>query len=263
MSQPENKENTNDENRVTRHRSHKHRRKPKTKKLTFKRFSKWIKRNPSKTIAFFSVGLIIVLTVLFYLYDKEMLTTNEVRSNNINSNHKEPVKGILLPVSLVSESSPVLINFGKITSPVSLEELRGGYTVSPQKLIHCGRGEEIEDRTKFTIYLVEDRLYVTADFRNLLSDEIAGSINQKQWTLLTKSLSGFHSDDNSFQVSDAQGNITFNMQFNQPDSLSIQGYFIGKECVYVVGQNTIYSEAKVGNYIERAMPEIKEVNKLR
>ena len=189
-----------------------------------------------------------------------MLTTNEVRSNNISSNNKNPVKGILLPVSLVSESSPVLISFGKTTNSVSLEELRRGYTLSPQKLIHCGREEGIEDYTKFTIYLVEDRLYVTTDFRNLLNDEIAGSINKKQWAIFTKSLSGFHSDDNSFQVSDAQGNITFQMEFNEPDSLSIQGYFIGKECIYVVGHNTTYSDAKVGNYIERVISEIKEVN---
>ena len=260
MNQPINKENTGDEGRVTSHRSHKHRRKSKTKKLSFKFFSKWVRRNPSKTIAFFSSGLIIVVTVLFYLYSHEMLTTTRVSSKNIGSNNKNQIKGILLPVSLLSESSPVLINFGKITSSVSLKDLRRGYMMSPQKLINCGREAQTEDQTKFTIYLVEDRLYVTTDFRNLLDDGIAGSINQRQWTLLNKSLSGFHSDDNSFQVSDMQGNIIFNMQFNRPDSLLIQGYFIGKECLYVIGHNTTYSDAKVGDYIERAMPEIKAVN---
>jgi len=260
LSQPGNKENPGDENHVTRHRSHKHRRKPKVKKLSFKFFLKWIKRNPSKTIAFLSSILIIVLTVLFYLYSHEMLTTTRVSSKNISSNNKNLMNGILLPVSLVSESSPVLINFGKITSSVSLEDLRHGYMISPQKLINCGIEAQTEDQTKFTIYLVEDRLYVTTDFRNLLDEGIAGSVDQRQWTLLTKSLSGFHSDDNSFKVSDTQGNVIFNMQFNQPDSLLIKGYFVGKECVYVIGHNSTYSDAKVGNYIEKAMPEIKAMN---
>ena len=84
--------------------------------------------------------------------------------------------------------------------------------------------------------------------------------DQKHFTIRPKNLSGFYSDDNSFKVYDTQGNINFNMEFNAPDSLSIQGYFVGKDCVYVIGSNTVFSDAKIGDYVERTIPEIKRLN---
>ncbi len=52
------------------------------------------------------------------------------------------------------------------------------------------------------------------------------------------------------------------MRFTKPDLLVIQGYFISADCIYVAAENKIYSDHKVGNYIEKALPEIRQIKKL-
>ena len=245
---------------VSRNRSRRHRSRSKNKKkLSVKRIRRWIKRNPSKTIAVFSIAVIVAITVSFYFYNIELIPS-DIRPTVKRPNKKNPIKGILLPVTLITESSSLIIKFGTIARSVSLKELRQGYTISPQNLVNCAIQDRREDRTKFTILLVEDRLYVNATFTNLSNNEVVAVTDQKHFTTLPKNLSGFYSDDNSFKVYDTQGNISFNMEFNAPDSLSILGYFIGEDCVYVIGRNTAFSDAKIGDYVERTIPEIKRLN---
>jgi hypothetical protein len=252
--------NAGREKRVTHHRSSRHRSQSRNrKKLSFKRIRRWIKKNPSKTIAIFSIAIIVGITVSFYFYNLELIPT-DIRPNVKRPDKKNPVKGILIPVTLITESSSLTIRFGTITKSVSLKELRKGYSISPQNLINCTVPKGTGDRTKFTILLVEDRLYVNAVFKNLSGEETIASTNQKRFTIAPRNLSAFYSDDNSFKIYDEQGNINFHTEFNEPDSLSITGYFIGSECVYVVGHNAIYSYARMGNYIERIMPEIKRLS---
>jgi len=237
-----------------RHRYRKHGGHKKSKKSTYNRISKWAKKNPSKAIAVFSVGVIVLLTVLFYLYNVEMLTETPITPPD-----KSPVKGILLPVAIVSESRPVQIGFGKIIRSVTLEELRHGYTISPETMFDCKGEKTAEDRTKFILLMLEDRLYINAEFRDPLSDEVAATINKKDWKGLAKNSAGFFSDDNTFQVSNIKGNIIFNMRFNEPDTLLVEGYFSSEKCVYVIGNNTVYSDRKEGNYVEKVSNEIKKL----
>ncbi len=256
MNQPENNiSNAGAEQPAAPRRSRRSSRSLKSKKkYSFKRLRKWMKKHPSKAIAIFSVGLIIILSISFYIYDMDMLTAGEVRPEN-----KNPIKGVLLPVELVSESSPLTIKFGATSRTVSLKELRKGYVISPQKMINCAPGNPVEDRTRFILSLIEDRLYVNANFNDITGNEKIAGADGKHWTIRPKKASAFYSDDNSFKVYDTQGNINFNMQFEQPDVLIIEGYFSGAECIYVAGSGANFSDAKTGNYIERLMPEIKRL----
>ncbi len=52
------------------------------------------------------------------------------------------------------------------------------------------------------------------------------------------------------------------MQFTKPDLLVIQGYFISSDCIYVAVEHKIYSDYKAGNYIEKALPEIRQIKKI-
>jgi hypothetical protein len=205
----------------------------------------------------FSIGIIIYLSVLFYAYDVNVLK----KSRNI-SNSKNLVKGLLLPKKILNKNSHILLQFGNIESSVSLENLRRGIGMSPMSLTNCEKIKNGKDPINFFIFLEMDRLYVTTNFRELANDEIIGTVNKKHLKVLSGNLFAFSSEDNFFEVLDGQENVVFNMRFTKPDLLVIQGYFISADCIYVAAENKIYSDHKVGNYIEKALPEIRQIKKL-
>jgi hypothetical protein len=249
--------NSGGRKKVRHHSSRRHRSRSKSRQLFFKSLLKWLKKNRSKWLAILAIPFIIIITVLFYLYSKRNLTEREIEL--LKANGKDPIRGILLPMELITESDPVTIKFGTITKSVSLNELREGYVVSPENLVTCEQEIKTKNQTNFIIYLVENRLYVNAKFVNLKSSEVIAATDKRNWILLPKFGSKFYSDNSSFKIYDTDGNINFYMKFNGKDSLSIKGYFIGNECVYIIGSNTEYSDAKAGNYIERFVPRIKEL----
>lgn len=240
----------------TPHHSRRHKKHAKSKKPFLSGVYKWIKRNPLKLVSFFFLVVLIYISVLFYGYEEDDMASIEEISNSTT------VKGILLPKRLLSEAGTVFIKIGKTKHPVSLEELNQGYQVSPMKMADCGNYSELSDSTKFTLSLSEDRLFVTANFRYLLNGIVIGSVNQKEWVYLSEKISDTRTDDYSFELSDDKGNVIFTIQFIEPDTVSVQGYFVGTDCIYVINNNGIYSEVKSGNYIERILPEIKKIKKI-
>jgi len=199
---------------------------------------------------------LIYISVLFYGYDEDDTDSIEEVSNNT------AVKGILLPSRLLGEAGTVFIKFGKTKNPVSLEELNQGYQVSVMKMTGCGNYSGLSDSTKFTISLSEGRLFVNANFRYLLNGTVIASVNQKEWVYVSEKISETRTDDYSFELSDDKGNVIFTVQFIEPDTLSVQGYFVGEDCIYVINNDGIYSEVKSGNYIERISPQIKKIKKI-
>jgi hypothetical protein len=249
--------NSGERKKSKHHRSRTHRSRLKRRQLFFKNLLKWLKKNRSKWIAILAIPFIIIITILFYLYSRRNLGEHEIELQK--ADNKNPIKGILLPMELITESDPVTIRFGTITKSVSLNELREGYVISPENLITCEVQTKAISQTKFIIYLVENRLYVNATFVNLKTSEAIAATDKTNWTLLPKSGSKFYSDNSSFKIYDKEGNINFDMKFNGKDSLNIKGYFIGRECVYIIGSNIEYSDSKAGNYIEKVVPQIKEL----
>ncbi|MBA2563057.1 MAG: hypothetical protein H0V14_09135, partial [Chitinophagaceae bacterium] len=143
-----------------------------------------------KTIALFSIGIIIYLSVLFYAYDVNVLK----KSKNI-SNSKNLVKGLLLPKKILNKNSYIRLQFGNIESSVSLENLRRGIAMSPMSLTNCEKIKNGKDPTNFFIFLEMDRLYVTTNFRELANDEIIGTVNKKHLKVLSGNLFAFSSED--------------------------------------------------------------------
>jgi hypothetical protein len=227
----------------------------KSRKRNLKKISQWIKKNPLKIAALFFIGAIIYVSVLFYNYEEDQIITNDSIYND------KMVKGILVPMRILSELSAISIQLGTIKSSVSLQELKKGYKVSPANMINCG-STTLSDPSAFIITLIQERLYVTASFKHIFNEKIIGSVNNAEWSFLSENITDIRTDDYSFEVLDNTGNVIFNMQFAEPDILSVNGYFIGAECIYVISDNSIYSNLKTGNYIERALPEIKRIKKI-
>ena len=254
MDKPENRKDppaVKTDNRHSRHARH-----TRHKTTGLKSIAKWVKKNPLKIAASLFIGAIIYISVLFYNYEEGNVIKNENVVNN------KIVRGILVPMRILSEMSTVSVDFGKTKNSVSLQQLKQGYEISPTGIGHCANDMNLSKPSKFIIYLVEDRLYVTTNFIGISDDSIIGSVNKKDWTFLSKNISAIRTDDYSFEVSDSRRNVIFNMQFIEPDILSIHGYFIGAECIYIVNDNGIYSDTKTGNYIERALPEIKKIKRI-
>ncbi len=217
----------------------------------------WIKNNPLKTIAFFSIGIIIYLTVLFYLYNVDNLNNSEdILISKIE------IKGLLIPQEVLNRNKQVVLRFGDTENSFSLEKLKEGIAISPVSLTNCEKVKKRKDPLKFFIFLEDDRLYVNTTFIELASGEIIGTVNKKHLRVSSGNLSSFHSEDNFFEVLDAEENVVFNMQFTKPGLLVIQGYFISSNCIYVTGENKIYADHKAENYIEKASREINQIKKL-
>ncbi len=237
--------------------SHKSAKPKKTYRHKIRRISAWIKNNPLKTTAFFSAGITIYLTVLFYAYDVDILNNSE---DILNS--KIAIKGLLIPEEILNRNNQVVLRFGNIENSFSLDKLRGGIAISPATLTNCEKVKKRKDPVKFFVFLEGDRLYVNTTFIELANDEIIGTVNKKHLKVSSGNLSSFHSEDNFFEVLDAEENVVFNMRFAKPGLLIIQGYFISSNCIYVAAENKIYSDHKAENYIEKASPEIRQIKKL-
>ncbi len=224
---------------------------------TWRRMYVWFRNNPLKAIAFFSLGIIIYLSALFYSYDVNILK----KSKSILTS-KNLVKGLLLPKKFLNKNKPILLQFGNSEVSLSLENLRRGIAVSPLRLTNCEKIKNHNDPTNFFIFLEMDRLYVSTSFKELVSDESIASVNKRHLKILSGDLFAFSSEDNFFEVQDGQENVVFNMQFTNPGLLLIQGYFVSSNCVYVAVDNKIYSFNKSENYIEIALSEIRHIKKL-
>ncbi|MEO6329523.1 MAG: hypothetical protein ABIO55_11345 [Ginsengibacter sp.] len=254
MDQAQNSKQSSGEE--THKRRRRHTRHKKDGKSIVKDIAKWLKKHPLKVAAFIFVGFIIYLSFLFYNYDNYNPTSNEIVSNN------KVVRGILLPMRLLSEISEIYLDFGKTQLSVSIDQLKAGYKVSPMSIAHCSNNIKPGDPSDFIIYLVEDRIYISTNFKDLYDDKIIGSVNKKDWTFLSKNISAVRTDDYSFEVFDRKENVIFAMQFKEPGIISIQGYFIGEECIYILNDDGAYSDTKTGNYVERVLPQIKNIKKI-
>jgi predicted PurR-regulated permease PerM len=86
MSLPANKtKNASSKNSDITRSTKRHPRRKKGKKTVFGRILKWIKRNPLKTIAIICSCILIYITILFFLYDKEKKTLNQNHPMEIES----------------------------------------------------------------------------------------------------------------------------------------------------------------------------------
>lgn len=254
-------DNLDGRTRMIREKYKKHSRHKKRKTPILHRLSAWVKKNPLKIAAFLFVGSIIYISVLFYNYEENFGSQKEAVSNN------KTIRGILLPMRILSEISAITVNFGGIKIPLTLEELKRGHKISPVNLKNCGSqpvdaGKGRNDPADFTITLIDDRIYVNAAFVSTVDGQIIGRVNHKEWSFLSTNISSVRSDDYSFEVSDNRGNINFSMQFTEPDVLTIRGCFIGADCIFVVHDNTVYADVKTGNYLNRAKSEITKIKKI-
>lgn len=223
----------------------------------FKKTKRWIRSNPLKTIAIFSVALIIYVTIMFYMNNVDVLNTNEAVVNP-----KYKIKGLLVPDIYLLEKTPLYLQLGSYKTTLALDQLKHGVAISPMALSTCETIKRRRDPTKFFIFLEGKRLFASTSFRDIESEEILGNVNKQHLKLFSEEHATYHSEDKFIEVLDAGENVVFNMQFSEPGHIRLQGYFISSSCVYIATGDSLYAFQKSGTYVQQALPEIRKINKI-
>ncbi len=93
----------------------------------------------------------------------------------------------------------------------------------------------------------DDRLYVSAKFIDLQTENEIGQIYFNHWTLYKSTFLDYHDEDpegKKFEVIDKQGNIVFQISFNSDNNfpwVTIAGYFISPTNVLVLNNLELFS----------------------
>lgn len=194
---------------------------------------------------------------MFYLYNIDLLNTSDDVVNP-----KYPFKGLLIP-KVSKDSGRLTVRFGSMLSAFSIEQLKKGVAISPLFLTNCESLRKGNDPTKFFIFLEDDRLFVSTGFSDLESEEILGNVNRHHLKLFSEEHASFHADNNFLEILDARDNVIFSMQASNAGIITIQGYFISPQCVYIAAGNFLYAHPKSGTFhIQQALPEIKQIRKI-
>jgi hypothetical protein len=124
------------------------------------------------------VTIISIPTYLFWFKDKihEWITPN-----NILYKEENTIPGIFIPHYILDTSKYLNIGYGSFLIGYPIELFKKGVNVTPNFLI-CKEGGEPMGDVKFIIN--NNRLYVSAEIRDLKTEEIIGIIDYNHWSLI-------------------------------------------------------------------------------
>ena len=88
-----------------------------------------------------------------------------------------------------------------------------------------------------------DRLYVSAKFFDLETENEIGEIKWNQWVLYKSNMLDYQQSDNKFEVKDKHGNIVFSVFFAEHGlpMLTIAGYFVDNNTVLILNNLELFS----------------------
>ena len=97
--------------------------------------------------------------------------------------------------------------------------------------------------TNLILGVHDNRLYVSAEFKDLQKEETIGFIEFNHWSLYKPNMLDFENDDERLQVKDKQNNIVFaiNLKSVQPKEyavIEINGYFINPSSILIITNET-------------------------
>lgn len=89
--------------------------------------------------------------------------------------------------------------------------------------------------SKIVLGIKDDRLYVSAEFKDIQKEETIGFIEFNHWKLYKENMLNFLNDDDKLEVRDKQNNIVLSLKYyGHQNGLMISGYFIDYNSVLVV-----------------------------
>lgn len=141
-----------------------------------------------------------------------------------------PIKGILIKNF---ENLNIAVFEGHKTKLFPIEQYYFGFDMFQESFRECFP-------PKVILGVKGERLYVSAEFKDLHKEETIGFIEFNHWKLYKPNMLDFYNDDKSLIVKDKQNNIAFSIKYEEPSSthpgadLIIQGYFISPTSVLVL-----------------------------
>lgn len=119
-----------------------------------------------------------------------------------------------------------------------------------------------------------DRLYVSAEFKDLQNEQTIGFIQFNHWSLYKPNLLDFDNDDKRLEVKDKQHNIVFSISYESigvtpSPVVHISGYFISPTSILILGnvgkefkdENECISKTD-STWKQRALTEISTIKSI-
>jgi hypothetical protein len=154
----------------------------------------------------------------------------------------------------ITDSFPTLdgVSFKDTAAPVIPVQIGGKvYLVKPLIFFQGIEFTEIQPcdsvNSRLQLFAKDGRLYVSAKFIDLKTDELIGDMAFNRWTLYKGAFKDYHPGEDRFEVIDHQGNIVFSIQFkfyNRQPWVLIGGYFVTPRAVTVMNNSVV---SKGGN----------------
>ncbi len=89
-----------------------------------------------------------------------------------------------------------------------------------------------------TFKLINDRLFISTTFIDIQNNQFVGRMEYNHWES-KNSISHFHDEDDNMEIIDANGYVMFNMRYEFPNTVIVQGYSIFKDHICVVSNSGI------------------------
>jgi hypothetical protein len=126
----------------------------------------------------------------------------------------------------------VIFNLGTTLEMIPIQSLDSGVRLRiPALYKGC-------NPSYISFVIKDNRLYVSAEFKDLLKEETIGIIEYNHWRLYKSNLFDFHNTDDKLEVIDKQNNIVFSIKFEigpaNFNSVNISGYFINPYSIAIL-----------------------------
>lgn len=215
-----------------------------------KPFIKFIKSTYFTIVAI--ITIISIPTYFFWFKDKvhEFITPTSKLFDEENF-----IKGILIPNRVLETDKDLTVMYGSVGMAYPIGKYKQGIDVTPSLIEYAG-GQPLSD---IRLKIIDNRLYVSIEINDLESGEIVGIIDYNHWSLYKKNVLRYHDEGNYLEVIDKYNNVVFSIFFYNSHTIRIQGYFLRKGGITVVGDEI----KPFGDSDKKeAMQAIKQIKKI-
>lgn len=165
--------------------------------------------------------LVVIGTFIGWYFLKDSFH-KDFASEHTKFQEEKFIKGILIPDKIIYADKSIDIAFGSVTFTQDIEELSKGFELY-DKLKCLWEHKPV----KFWLSLVNNRISVTATFKDIQKGEIVGILENNHWSLVKANLFNYWDTDTFLEVLDNAGNVIFSLQFIEPRTIKVRGYFMG------------------------------------
>ena len=176
--------------------------------------------------------------------------------------------GIKIPLNISDENQLLTVIIGSrdhrnygLAQVFSLSALSDTPSFKPDKVpMIIMPGGDTPFNLKFL--LKKDRLYIGTIFKDI-DDKYVGKMNFTEWELKSSKISNYHDGDDNMEIIDENGYVLFNMRYQSPNTIIIEGYYVGDGGVQIANDTTMIGFNKLlPDYKQEALQYIKGIKPL-